>query len=320
MRSLGCVLLLAACRPSTTTATAEPEAEDYVELERETISPHADIVAAIVPFTAGGDAIPIEDVGPAVDACRGAGWPETLPTAIASGLRTTPIGAHVQVVNRDGASDVAIDGIGCEAPGDIAGPIAWLLLATPAPEGTKDPRASVAIGGPPHLAIIGAKVSGLAKLQLPASPEGGAAERLRNGLVVAAAEVHADIVKRCVDTPVSSPSAEVQRAALAKVQLAALRDRGHTIAYAVLDDPALVPDCQGPLQVGVLFDEAGRVLAQHDSSSTIELQWVFDLDGDGTDETLVDQRWMEDGMHSILVVHTSGDAWATRTVWSADTP
>lgn len=318
-RSLSCVLALVACRPSPTT-TAKPPAEDYVELERAEISAHADIVAAIVTFTAGGDAIAIEDVGPAVDACRTAGWPETLPVPIASGLRTTPIGAHVQVVNRDGTSDVTIAGIGCEAPGDIAGPIAWLLLATAAPEGTKDPRASVAIGGPPHLAIVGAKVSGLAKLELPTPPESGAAERLRNGLVLAAAQVHADVVKRCVDAPASSPSTEEQRAALAQVQLAALRDRGQTIAYAVLDDPALVPDCSGPLRVGVLFDEQGHVLAQHDSSSTIELQWVFDLDADGTDEALVDQRWMEDGMHSILALHKSGDAWTTRTVWSADTP
>jgi len=325
-----CVVALPSCRvapsvrpaPTTVTPAIDPAIPP---------SPIGVIAVAIVPIAPGGAAIDIEDAGAAVAACEAAGWPATLPVERARAVAEHGIGSHATVVHPGGITTVTVAAIDCEAPGDIEGPVASLVLDAPAPEGPPDSRDPTAPRdgppGRPHLAIVGASVAATARLVDPVPLDLAAAPAVRDALARYAADVAEERRHACEDreTTEGVPSeAAIARAipeAVATAVVHPIRAGAQTLHFAVVQHPTIGFGCQGQEeQLGVLLDPKGEVLLELVSNNGIDLQWITDLDGDGTEEALVDMQWMEDGMHDIGLVHGEAATWERTIVWSADTP
>lgn len=320
---------LAGCRPDPMPTTTPPSA--MAPSGPPAPSPLGEIVAALVPMAPGGDAIVVEDVGAAIDACKAAGWPELLPSTLAAALPSTATGSHATVVHPLGTTTVTIESIGCQPPDDIAGPQAWLYLVTPPPI---DPRAPEVrpelrgLVGRRHLAVLGATVASTAQLREPPRLDGRApaAEAVRSQLVAHAEHIAADRRGRCTDAaPELVPTAAASTAAIpAAVDDAVVHPVRHgeaTLIFAILSDDAVTFDCHGGAdQVAVLLDHDGEVLFEHSSNNGIELQWVMDLDGDGVEEGLLDTQYLEDGGHEIALLHGDDGVWDAAVLWSVDAP
>jgi hypothetical protein len=332
------IAIVAACRPSPSAAPrTEPHAESGAPAPKPAdvvpTSSLAEIIAGLVPMSPGGEVIALADGGPAITACEQAAWPATLPEPIAAGLQRTPIGSHAVVVHPAGSTEVTVKAIECEAPGDIEGPIAYLRLLQPAPLGAAESREPAAarsgVPGRPHLAVVGAHLARDAALidPVPVALRDPSAQPLREQLLLRAAEVVAVRRERCEELGESRgvPSAKQLAAALPRAIDAAIVHRilapAGALAFAVLQHPSLTFDCAGgSTSVGLLLDPDGHAVFELESSAAVELQWLTDLDGDGNQEAVVDVTWMEDGMHDIVLVHRSGQAWRQSVLWSAATP
>src|SRR5262245_30839927 len=118
---LVCVAALASCHRPTPTIAPTISAPASKPVAHAEVSPVGIIVGSLVPIPAGATAIDVEDRGPAIDACKAAGWPATLPNPIARALPQQGIGTHATVVHPGGLATVIVDGIECQAPGDIEG-------------------------------------------------------------------------------------------------------------------------------------------------------------------------------------------------------
>lgn len=286
------------------------------------------IAVALVPITAGGDAIAIEDVGPAIDACKAAGWPATLPLERAKAVPEQGIGARMQVVHPGGVAVVTVESIDCTPAGDIEGAIASLMVRDAAPAGEPEPGSGIGeFGGRPHLAVVGATVAATARLAGPPVIDIAATPTVRASLVRYATALASERRKTCTTEGSTDqlPSEDTTRKAIDPAVLAArahtIRAAGASLTFAVLQDAAVVFGCHGQEELaGVLLDAAGNVLYEIDSNNSIELQWVMDLDGDGTQEALVDVHWMEDGMHEVDLLSHRSNGWDHTVLWSADTP
>ena len=328
---LVCVAALASCHkpPSTATTTSTPAVVDASTPAE--VSPLGVIVASLVPIAAGGAAIDIEDAGASIDACEAAGWPATLPIAQARTLPEHGIGTHAIVVHPGGTTMVTVAGIECRAPGDIEGPIASLDLEAAAPEGPPDSRVPAdlrdRLPGRPHLAVLGATVASTATLVDPVAIDLARNLAVRDAIT---RYVDAAIAKRratCVaqglgeGMPTEAVVAKALPEAVASAVVHPMRAGTRTLHFAVVQHPSVTFGCQGEEELlGALLDPAGEALLELVSNNGIDLQWITDLDGDGTDEALVDMTWMEDGMHDIGVLHREGETWARAVLWSADTP
>lgn len=324
---LVCVAALASCHepaPTIVPATAAPSARPRASFE---VSPLAVIVASLVPIVAGGTAIDIEDAGASIDACAAAGWPAQLPDATARALPRHGIGTHATVVHPGGLATVTVVGIECQAPGDIEGPIASLDLQAGAPAGPPDRMVPAGVPGRPHLAVLGATVASTAKLVEPIAIDLSRNHDVSAALARYVGEAAAKRRATCEaqgltdGVPTAAAVAKAIPEAVAHAVVVPMRAGTSTLHFAVVQHPSVVFACQGGEELlAVLLDPAGVPLFEESSNNGIELQWITDLDGDGTDEALVDITWMEDGMHDIGVLHRAGDTWTRAVLWSADTP
>jgi hypothetical protein len=316
-------------------AAPRPEVVVAARPREEAPSPLAAIIGGLVLTSAGGVAIGIEDVGPAVDACEAAGWPAELPVAIAAAVAKTPVGSHAIVVHPAGSTTVTVAGIECQAPGDIEGPIAYLRLVTPPPTGPPDPRASTTtpgLGAREHLAVIGATVAATTRLVDPlplalGQPQHAARRAMVGTHVTAIAEARGEACQAQweADEAAARPSAVASTAAVtAAIEGAAVHELHHgeeTLLFAVIGHEQITFDCNGGVDtLALLLDARGELLLELETNNGIELDWLVDLDGDGIDEAVVDMTSMEDGMHSKVVLHREGEGWTSTTLWSADTP
>lgn len=324
-----------ACRPTTSvivpppvTSKATPSVATPVA---STVDDLGSIVAALVPMYPGGAWIAVEDIGPAIDACEAAGWPATLPTDRAKAVAEQGIGARLQVVHTGGVTIVTVEGIDCTPGGDIEGPVASLGLHEAAPAGPPDPRVPEGlrdrIEGRPHLAVVGAKVSAGARLVEPTVIDVATAPRLRDALVRYATDFADARRKFCLEhgpseqMPSEAMTAKAIPDAVRTATAHRIRSGDASLTFAVLDDPDVVFGCEGQDElVGVLLDDAGEVMHEIDSNNVIDVQWVMDLDGDGTQEALVDVHWMEDGRHHIDLLRHQENGWDHVALWRADTP
>lgn len=334
-RTLVCIVVLASCRsagPAPQRLRSQPPGSPAPHAEVATLDTIDTIVAAIVPIVPGGAAIDIETPGAAIAACEAAGWPDRLPDATARGLPEQGVGSHAVVVHPGGITTVTVVGIECQAPGDIEGPVASLLLDAPAPAGPPDPRTPAAVRGGvptrPHLAIVGADVAAEARLVDPVPLDLSGAATTREALTRYASDVAEERREACIErgsTEGVPSTAAITRAvpeAVASAVVHTLRAGDQALVFAVLQHEGIGFGCSGvEEQLGVLLDpKNGEVLLELTSNNGIELQWITDLDGDGIEEALVDMQWIEDGMHDIGVVHGQGSGWTNTIVWSAPTP
>lgn len=284
-----------------------------------------------MPIAAGGAAIDIEDAGASIDACEAAGWPAQLPIAQAQALPEHGIGSHAIVVHPGGLTTVTVAGIECQAPGDIEGPIASLDLQAAAPEGPPDPRVPADLRdrmpGRPHLAVLGATLASTAKLVEPVAIDLTGDHAVRDAITryvtTAVAKRRATCVAQGLSEamPTEAAVAKAIPEAVASAVVNPMRAGTRMLHFAVVSHPSVVFGCQGEEELlAVLLGPADEVLYEDFSNNGIELQWIMDLDGDDTDEALVDVTWMEDGMHDIGVLHRAGDTWTRAVLWAADTP
>lgn len=318
--------------PSPTTAAdpvvAPPPAD-------EATSPLAAIIAGLVLTTPAAEAIAIEDAGPAVDACEAAGWPAELPEAIAAAIEATPLGSRATVVHPAGNTTATIAGIECQAPSEGEGPIAYLRLDPPPPQGPPDPRAHPEIptlGAREHLGVLGANVAPTARLVDPVKialtrpQEVTRREHLAAHLRAIAQARAEDCQARWDASEGSHRPTEIGSNGSVKVAIEEgpayeLRSGDATLMLAVVANGALTFECSGLVEtVALLLDANGEVVFELATNNGIELDWLTDLDGDGTDEAMLDLTWLEDGMHEIALLHRDGDTWTTTTLWASEVP
>jgi hypothetical protein len=328
VRRLAILLVLAACR-KTPDASPQPPV-DATPKPVIPVSSLAEIVAAIVPVERGAAAITL-DRGDAIAVCRDAGYPEVLPASAASRITDHPPGSSAIIVHAAGNSVVEIASVGCEPPGDIDEAKVRLELREPAPTGPMAAQKSALVGitfvVPPHLAVFDAKVADTATLVVPAQVD------MRAPIAApwrAAAKAHleARAEKTFAQWCGNDEEREATRAALAAMPAAidgaianVVQADGGALGFVVIEDPQVAFSCSGvPTGVALLVDGKGEILHEIESNNGITLGWVVDLDGDGTDEAVIDVKQLEDGGHQIVLLHRVDGAWDDTTLWSSPSP
>jgi hypothetical protein len=328
------VVTVAGCPEKNTKTGVEPTKQAGPTQVVEMPSDLDTIVQHLAPCNPWGDTFGLEHRSWTADAhasCETMGFPERLPASASERAGPIAPGAVVTIVHPEGATPVVVRELGCRAYEDheYLADLVLLDFTSPTPLPVPWPEPPLDNRPPRFLAVLG-NVHPDARLRQPiaidfASPEG----RIVKNAVERAIPM-ADALGRCVDTgePSTTVEATVNRRVasahawwvdarphrLVFVQLECPSDDDDDDQFAMLLDPA-AEDPSIPV-IDTLRDTQ-RVMS---SNAGIGLDWLVDLDGDGTDELIVDVRWLEDGGESLRLLYWSEDVWTEVNLWTAMTP
>ncbi|MEM6997052.1 MAG: hypothetical protein AAF721_41495 [Myxococcota bacterium] len=307
---------------ATPSPTSESEAAPVAEPKAK-----PDLGALVADLTLVRPAGRLVELAGETEECEGEGFPETLSAAGAQALGDAAPGGTVTIVHPAGQTVATITEAGCLAYEEYAQQEALLLTldvpAGPQPSGSEVARAFA----PPYLGFVFTVPHIDARLTVPPvfSRDAEFAPRVAR-IVAAFAEREAarrreDCREAIADGDIAPPTDIA--AAVARTQVWQLAAAEPTV-WVLLDDPAVTFTCYAPDEtegIGMLVDvEAGAVVLTVESNNGIELPWVVDLDGDGTQEALLDVQWLEDGGHEIALLRKGPDGWGRESLWVADTP
>lgn len=333
-KMLGCSLMLLQASCSAATRPTEPPtaAEANTSREREptkTESPEApdlaEILAGLYLVSRASQELDAEDG----DECEREGYPASLSEQAAAELGDAAPGKPVVIVHDEGQTRAAVVGVGCREAEEYEAGATILELSHPAGRIPDDVPPGLIMYIPPYLAFVGVQPSPQAILSSPLPLERGPDEdaAFRAAIQSAAKRISGTRAAICLKEAEFSESAVPQPDRTAEAA-----DRAKTwqiqapspTLWVLFNDPAVTFGCDPeyePELVGVLIDVATNtsVLAVQ-SNSTVELQWATDLDGDGTQEALLDVTWLEDGGHMVSLIHRGEKGWELTTLYAADGP
>ncbi len=322
------------CRPAPVSPPPSAEAPPRVEPEpspkpaaAEAARPSlAGLIAQIVLVRPSSTIVELEYVD---EICEREGFPETLSDAAAAELEDAKPGSPVTIVHEQGQTVALVASAGCQEEEEYVAESATLLtLDRPAgPKGSASP-VELALGAP-NVAFVGTAPSADARLDSPRPLvwKSALGERVRGLVQERVGTIVARRTKQCgeeiAEGDIRPPTAAATEAAVQSVEAWQL-DAPTPVVWVLLEHPAITFTCYAEDDadaVGLLIDvNAGTDMVMVESNNGVELQWVTDLDGDGTQEGLVDVHWLEDGGHEIILLSDDGSGWGETSLYAFDGP
>jgi hypothetical protein len=320
------------CRPAPT-ITAPPAEPASVQVESEAEGPPraeapvlSELLADMVLVQQESTVVELEFFD---EVCSREGFPETLTDAAAAELGDAKPGSLVTIVHDEGQISARVASAGCqEAEEYVAESATLLTLDQPAGHvsgSSHIPRMLL----PPNLAFVGSRPSASARLEAPRpmaweSPLGKRVHDLVSARVDEIVVNRTEACREEIDEgEMHAPTAAAAQAAIGRLtawHVAA----ASPVVWVLIEDPAITFTCYSADEfesVGVLIDvDTGLEVAEFESNNGVELVWVTDIDGDGTQEGLVDVQWLEDGGHEIILLRHDDEGWGEVSLYSFDGP
>jgi hypothetical protein len=282
----------------------------------------ADIVGRLAAANQFRNIVDLEEQewsGPAHDACASLGFPARLPAGPASAAGPLAPGSTLTVVHREGATPVVIRELECVAGEEFDAASVQIHFESVRPI-AESPSAGQQGRSAPMELVVAAPVHPDARLREPEAIALASSEsaQLRRALETAIV----DEATECNDDDEPAKLAEAAARTWAKERVAKahawwIAADERRLMFAVFEQ-----DCPSRPEIfGRLVDpESGTSLLAESASADISIDAVVDLDGDGTDELLVDIAWMEDGGEDLVLLYLKGGKWTRQDLWSAITP
>jgi hypothetical protein len=315
---IGVLVALVGCRPAEPPSPPKPSNED----SRPTApaEPTRLRVDDIVIVRPGTKYAMIPDPN---EVCDRHGYPETLPAARAAELGRAAPGSPVTIVHPEGRTVARIVEAGCDEPTEDDEGGAWVAFDKPAGPVPAGLRELEKLALPPYLALVGAVAHDDARLVelAPFDVQQPGGERARRVLAEFALATAIAPQEDC--EPRGRPGrAEiddaVRQASVGRVQAA-----GQQVVFVVLEHPAITSTCEEdePEIVAALLDlDTGAALLTLQSNNGIAPIWILDVDGDATQELLVEVAYKEDDARALALLYRGGEGWEETDLWLSPAP
>ena len=275
-----------------------------------------DLLHSLVLYFPGSGDVVVDHVD---EVCEREGYPKELSAKAAADLGDMAPGETVVVVHPDGQTRAKIVAAGCSAPEEYVPAATHLTIDPPVGE-------SSSMYARPYLAFIGATPHPDATLR-PATPGTYSMQGLSRTVehAFAFAEARVAECRRDEDAPaLPEPTLDSVGAALNTSTPITINSADQKLLFTVISHQAITPVCyenEDPDLIGVLFDlEAPDPLLTFQTNNGIEPQWLTDLDGDATEELILDLTWLEDGGQIIYALHRTAQKWDHYPLYEADGP